>query len=92
MAAIDIPVPADQPTARLRWLGFLLLLFLGLVIAAIQGMRVDCRNNYLLSDIGQVLLSDHGQRFLVDDRPQCHLVAGIALIPLPSWAQAMFGL
>ena len=89
MTTIDLPLSTPHPRYQRALIGLLLAMFLGLLsLAAVQAMRVDCRDVYLTDDFGRILLSDGGQRLQPDQNKQCRLNDN-AWIPLPAWAQAI---
>ena len=62
-----------------------LLLLLGLTIAAVQSLRVECRPNYLLAGPGQILMAGDQQALLVDGTKTCQAKRGQLQAPIPEW-------
>jgi hypothetical protein len=62
-----------------------LLLFLGVSLAAVAEIKVECANDYLLGD-GQILTADDNQTRMVAGPPQYWVSVGDVQYPLPLWA------
>ena len=72
------------------WRAWIILMFLGLLsLAAVQKMRVECRNQYVMLEDGNYLLLNNGGRLLRAEPQQFQLVIGNIRVPLPAWAQSI---
>ena len=87
---MSVALPDRPPAATWPWLGRIitarrllaLALVLGLSLAAVATLSVDCRPNYLLAENGKPIMLEDGSGFLLveEARRQCRLALGNALM------------
>ncbi|BDV36532.1 hypothetical protein [Methylocystis iwaonis] len=64
---------------------FVVALLIGLLtLAAVASMRTDCstENTYLGTQDGSYLVTENGERMIIGQEQQCHLLAGPFRLPL----------
>jgi hypothetical protein len=70
---VDIGLDRAPANARRAWIALAIALFLGLLsFAAVQSIRVDCRDIYLTADDGRSLTTDNG-KLLTTGQRSCRL-------------------